>query len=182
MVALGYSNGLRRGNLCGLRWNDVDFDARVLTLHENHVVVDHDVTIKATKGRQEGELVELYLTDETAALLHVLRSRLEAKAEEIGASLPPNGYLLSVDGLGHTPRHPNAVGAKMTRLAKGLGIHATPHMLRHSAGTHMFQAGVDPATVAAALGHKDKGETAIGFYNHTDEEAGRKASAVLTLR
>lgn len=182
VMHLGYANGLRLGNLCGARWRDFAFEERLLTLGENHVPVDHVLHVGPTKGRQEGEAVDLYLTDETIDVLKRLAARQFARATDLGIALPVNGYLLSTDGVGDRPRHPTSVRNKMTRMAKQIGLHATPHMLRHSAGTHMFQAGMDMATVGRALGHKDDGETAAAFYNHTDEAAGRRAAGSLSFR
>jgi integrase len=182
MIAFTYANGLRRGIVCGARWGDFDF-AKGLFIHgENHVVVDNVICVGSAKGVKPGAKSPVsFLSPDTVATLTALRDRQQVRCNGLGVAWDPNGYLLTVDGLGHEPRHPDKVGSKMTRLARKFGVSMSPHALRHSAGTHMFQAGVDPATVAAVLGHHDRGETAMRFYNHTDEAAGRRAVGFLSL-
>jgi integrase len=108
--------GLRRGEVLGLRWSDVDLKARTLTVSQGRVLVDYRIYVEPPKTRN-GQRT-LPLDDALVAALLALRKHLAKESEEAAsayeAALPDldwytagDRYIVA-DQLG-TPVHPRVV-------------------------------------------------------------------------
>ena len=164
MIALATYTGCRRGELAGLRWEDLDIERQTLTVQRS---------LGPGEGGQRqglpknGEQRVVFIGATGVDLLLVYKT---AKAEQIGCE--PDGWLLSYDG-GITPLRAKSMTEYFGRLAKRLGINATLHTLRHWNSTEMSRQGVDPATAAAQLGHTTA--VMVENYLHTDSDRGAVA-------
>lgn len=114
-----------------------------------------------------------------AATLDRLRGLQEARAKQAKAKLPENGYLLSLDGLGGSPRRPASVSRAVSDAARNAGMPEVHlHGLRHFAATELIASGQDVRTVAQRLGHADPALT-LRVYSHVIEGREREAALVL---
>jgi integrase len=105
--------GLRRGEVLGLRWSDVDLKARTLAVSQSRIVVDYKVYFEPPKTRNGQHT--LPLDDALLAALTALRKRLARESEEFASAyegaLPALDWYSAgdkyvvVDELG-TPVHP----------------------------------------------------------------------------
>jgi site-specific recombinase XerD len=153
IVRLLVATGMRVGELCRLRLDDVASDGSVLRIH----------------GKGARDRVA-YVTD--AGLRQELRGIVEdrrrspANGDTTGAALFLNRH--------GAPLRPQSVRAKLKRLASeaGLGRRVTPHMLRHTAATLLIETGVDIRFVQRLLGHSSIATTEI--YTHVSDEALRR--------
>jgi len=168
-IALGALTGCRRGELCGLKWSDVDWEAGSLKVERQWVTGPGGQNLSTTTKGGKGRVV--FIGVEGIALL---RGYQDVKTEQIGDE--PTGWLLSPDG-GITPLKAKTVTDVFGRLTKKLKIPATFHTLRHFAATELSAAGVDLPTAAAQLGHS----TAVlaGTYLHTSDERGAAAGELI---
>jgi site-specific recombinase XerD len=150
IVRLLVVTGMRVGELCRLRLDDVAPDGSVLRIH----------------GKGARDRVA-YVTD--ASLRHELQCIGENRRRSAGAG----GGALFLNRHG-APLRPQSVRAKLKRLAKdaGLGRRVTPHMLRHTAATLLIETGVDIRFVQRLLGHSSIATTEI--YTHVSDEALRR--------
>jgi integrase/recombinase XerD len=149
IVRLLVVTGMRVGELCRLRLDDVAPDGSVLRIH----------------GKGARDRVA-YVTDSG------LRQELRRIVEQRRRSAASAGALfLNRHG---APLRPQSVRAKLKRLAKdaGLGRRVTPHMLRHTAATLLIETGVDIRFVQRLLGHSSIATTEI--YTHVSDEALRR--------
>lgn len=176
VIFLAALTGLRRGELCGLKWSDVD--GSVLTLRRALVCVNGRVIEKPLKARQGGEVDSVPLGELELSLLVRLRAQQEARAAEARAALPPDGWLLSYDGMGHRPRRPDAFGKQVAAAGKAAGMKTSPHKLRHFMATELLGRGVDIQTVAARLRHRNTSLT-LSTYVHGDEAREAAAAEVM---
>jgi integrase len=90
-----------------------------------------------------------------------------------------NGYLLSYDGLGSSPRGPKNVSGRVGDAFRAIGLpdfHL--HSLRHYAATELIASGPDVRTVAERLGHADPALT-LRVYSHVIESREGEAASVL---
>ena len=113
--------GLRRGELCGLRWTDIDFEAQTISIEITRVVVDGEVVEGDTKSETSTRVLPL-----TLELLAALRAATRMQAEEqlAAAGLPARrlaGHRPSGPAL--LPRH--GVGLRGGRVCEG-GRQAHP--------------------------------------------------------
>lgn len=170
---LALSCGMRRGEILGLMWDDIDFE-------ENVIRVTHNKAF--TLNEQDAPVTELLKTDAGRRVLPVgdlLRERLlleKAKSKspfviamENGRSLTKSSYRAlwknvsrRTVGEGGVPRQLGATygGVKVT-----LDFTTHPHQLRHTYITQLFEAGLDIKQVQYLAGHA-KPEITLRIYTH----------------
>ena len=169
--------GMRRGELCGLRWPDIDWDRGTITVRRSIYQISGVVDEKTTKSGRSKRIV---LGDAGVHLFTRLREAAEAEAREAKVRLVPDGYIFSSSEDGTTPWTPNGVTQFTTRLRDRLGIPEFHlHSLRHWSGTALVEAGIDIRNVAGRLGHIDGGVLLLNRYAHRSDEQDRKAGEVL---
>ncbi len=170
--------GMRRGELCGLRWSDINWDRGTITVRRSIYQIPGEVDEKTTKSGRSKRIV---LGDPGVHLFTRLRKSAESEAREARVRLLPDGYIFSGSEDGSTPWTPNGVTQFTTRLRNRLGIPEFHlHSLRHWSGTSLVEAGIDIRNVAGRLGHSDGGSLLLSRYAHRSDEQDRKAGQVLS--
>lgn len=149
-VLVAATTGARRGELCGLRWADVDFDHGTLDIVRAIVIVNgmpHEMPTKTRRGRHIA--LDRATVDELAA--H--QARAVRRAAEHGGPLAVNAFVFSHDPTGRKPFRPDVVTRSFRRLAQLAGLETVRlHDLRHYVATQLLTAGIDVRTVAGRLG------------------------------
>lgn len=143
--------GLRRGELCGLMWSDVDFDNRILRIRRT-VRVTHGVT--SIGEPKKGSSRDLPMS---------------AELKNILSTLPRSSAYVFPNRRGK-PRDPNALGLTIKRFMDALPDEIprlTAHELRHTYGTMLRRHGVDLHTIQKLLGHRDI-EVTANTYVHAE--------------
>jgi len=174
--ALLLTRGLRRGELCGLRWADVDLDGGVLIVNRTRVVVDGktiDSTPKTAAGRRPVPL--------DASLVGIFRSHKARQARErlsAGEAYSDGDYLLANE-IGE-PYHPDTISQWFDDAIMASGLpRIRLHDSRHTAASLMLAAGVPTKVVSDLLGHASPTIT-LAIYAHTlpgmAQEAGERLS------
>lgn len=165
-ITLALFYGLRRSEVCGLRWMDVDFSKG--TMHIRHTVTQNGtILLDEDHTKTHGSNRTLALIDQTTPYLKQLR------AEQMKRGLPmdkvvawPDGRLLRPDG----------ITRMFHTLLRNSGIEkARFHDLRHTAATMLANAGVPPKQLQAFLGHDDI-EMTLGVYVHAPDNAAAETS------
>lgn len=174
------NTGLRRGEVLGLRWRDVDLDAARLAISNTVVTVNYAVqfsTPKTARGRRSVALDPM-----TVAALRAHRIRQANERQQLGLFLPGAEDLLfsAVEG---GPLHPAALSHQFARLAKRAGLPAIRfHDLRHTHATLALQAGIPAKVVSDRLGHSSVSIT-LDVYSHVipglQEDAAAKVAALV---
>lgn len=150
--------GLRQGELLGLRWRDVDFEAKKVR------VVSPYVRGEFGDPKSEGSGRSVPLAERVAKELQKLRERsVDAADEDLVFCHPETGHPLDRAKL--TRRFKKAI-----KLAKVREI--TFHELRHTFGTRMAAAGVPLRTIQHWMGHADSKTTQVyAHYQPSEHEA-----------
>ena len=176
-VLLGGVTGARRGELCGLRWSDVDDARRSLTVRRSirHGLDKTTLVVAPTKSGRERRVA---LDARTLALLAGYRHQAELWADQAQVELAPDGYILTLDPTGSTPLKPDTVTAGFARATRRVGAHPRFHDLRHMSASLLIGAGTDVRTVAGRLGHAGA-STTVRIYAHAFEVRDRQAAEVL---
>jgi integrase len=172
--------GLRRGELLGLRWPDVDLATGRIAIRNTLVMVDGKPAMaepKTAKGRRS-------LTVAPQVLEAVRAHRAHQAAERLswGVDYTDSGLVITAeDG---RPMHPETLSGLFVRLAKRAGLPPIRlHDLRHSVASILLAQGVHPKVVSEQLGHATIALT-LDTYSHVipslqQEAAGVMAAAIL---
>jgi len=176
---LAASTGMRRGELLGLQWPDVDLGRSRVAVRRSLVTVGHQVIVsepKTAKGRRS-----VALDPATVAGLKAWRKHQTAERLAWGPAWTDSGLVFTrEDG---RPLHPREVTRAFTRhvLAADLPIIRL-HDLRHTHATLALAAGVHPKVVQERLGHANIAIT-LDTYSHAvpalEEEAARTVAALV---
>ena len=173
--ALLLTRGLRRGELCGLRWDDVDLDGGALQINRTRVVVDGkvaDSTPKTAQGRRS-----IPLDPSLVALLRRHRAVQAAEKLAAGKSYEDGGWLVA-DELGK-PYYPDSLSAWFDEKVKASGLRRIRlHDCRHSVASLLLASGVPVKLVADLLGHDPK--VTLATYAHVIPGAAGEATAALS--
>jgi integrase len=176
---LALTRGLRRGELCGLKWDDFDLERGTLRINRARVTVEGkplDSLPKTAAGRRSVPI--------DAALLPILRAHRTAQGRErlqSGGAYENDGYLCA-DELGR-PYHPDTISGWFETAVKKSGLRRIRlHDTRHTAASLMLSSGVPVKVVSEMLGHASPIIT-LSIYAHVlpgmAEEAGAALSASL---
>ena len=176
LLMLAALTGMRRGELCALRWSDVDLDAGTVHVTRSVVVVPNGLAEKATKtDRGRG----VALDPVGVAVLSQHLARTTQWISEAGNRLASDAFVFSPSIEGTTPFRPDNVTSFFIRVRNEVGApQVRLHDLRHFTATQLIGAGVDVRTVAGRLGHSDPSVT-LRVYSHALEERDRAAAAVM---
>ena len=158
--------GLRRGEICGIKWSDIDFN-------EGTLYIKRSVSTKEGGGVSIGEtktdagVRTIIMPPSVATLLWKKRS------DAINEWVFPH-YTNPSD-----PLHPSSAYKKLKTLLKRLELPLLRfHDLRHTFATQATDGGVDPKTLAGILGHTDASFT-LDTYTHVTSDMQRGASAIV---
>jgi integrase len=170
---LAASTGLRRGELLGLRWGDVDLEAGELQVVQTVVQVAWKPELSGPKTPSGRRRVAL-----DRDTVDVLRRHLHAvEAITSTGSVQPSSLVFP--GPGGGPLTPDLLSGRFQRLVKKSGLPRIRfHDLRHSHATHALQAGIHPKVVAERLGHSSVMVT-LDIYSHAIPSLQREAAEVV---
>ena len=173
IVFVAVTTGCRRGELCGLRWSDVDFDSRTLTVARS---ISDAAGVVEVKGTKTHAIRRLALDAGTLEVLRRRRERAESACAAAGVALQPFSYVWSQDIAGREPFRPDRVTGQFVVVRERLGLeHITFHSLRHFAATALAGQGVAVRTIAGRLGHANPTVT-LKTYAHFLDVADRDAA------
>ena len=165
--------GARRGELCAVRWSDVDLDQGEVLIAGGIVRVPGESLVdKATKTHAKRRVA---VGADTAELLRAHRLAQAKDALACGTTLAPNAYVFSHAPDGSTPINPDGITHRFRRLARRLGVRCRLHDLRHFMVTQLVAGGVDWRTVAGRAGHAD-GHMTLSTYAHFQQAQDRQAA------
>jgi integrase len=174
-VNLALMTGMRQGEICGLRWQDVDFESDVI--HVNHALT-----------RERGHF--LLAAPKTATsrrdipfgprLKQALVSRKELMRQELaefGGAWDEGQYVIgsSLEGTFKSPQGISHEWNQLARLLKLVGTQGrvpTFHDLRHTFATLQVASGADIKTVSVLMGHADPAMT-LRVYADSLEDSKR---------
>lgn len=174
------TTGMRRGEVLGLRWGDLDFDAAELAVAHTITTAGFDQIVsgppKTPRSRRH-----VYLDDATVAILREHRKRQREDRLAAGPAWDSENDLVFRDELGGSI-HPDWFSYEFERLIRKTGAKRIRlHDLRHTYATLALKAGMHPKIVSERLGHATVGVT-LDLYSHVTPSIARDAADVVALR
>jgi integrase len=152
--------GLRRGEILGLKWTDVDLDAGTLSVQRS---LDKDGTFNPPKRKSSRRTVKL--TTQAAESLKAHRDRQNEERLRLG-SLWEDGDLVFPNQVGKPMNADNLYHRGFKPLLQKAGLSGfTFHSLRHTCATLLVSKNVNPKTISEMLGHATIAQT-MDTYSH----------------
>jgi integrase len=176
LIYVAATTGARRGELCGLRWTDMDLDVATLTIARSISDAGRVVAIKDTKTHQARRLA---LDPSTVKVLRDQRRLAEERAAAASVPLGPGAYVWSQELDASVPYRPDRVTGAFGTLRDRLGMkRLTFHTLRQFSATTLAAQGVGIRTIAGRLGHANPGIT-VRTHAHFLDAADRDAAIAI---
>ena len=176
-VLLAATTAARRGELCGLRWSDIDLTEPLVEITRAIIIVDGNWQVAPTKTRQTRRVA---LDPVTVEALRAHQRRGETRACLAGLGLRSDGFVFSRDPDGGRPWRPDSTSRAFRHLCYDAGLdHVRLHDLRHFVATRLLASGVDVRTVSGRLGHS-LASTTLNVYAAFVPDADRHAAHVIS--
>jgi integrase len=176
LLLLAALTGARRGELCALRWSDVEWQDGTLRIARSvYETTGGGWAEKATKTHQSRRIE---LDEFGLAILRRHRASVNQLADELEVTVAPDGFVFSRSPAGLEPIRPDFLSKFTKRVAAKAGVDTHLHALRHFTATQGFAAGLDAVTVSARLGHADPSIT-LRVYSHALKQRDRELAASL---
>ena len=158
---LAAMTGMRRGEILGLRWSDVDLDNRRLSVRQAVISVAYKV-LESTPKSHQARVIDL--DSETIELLRRHRERQKREREQWGDDYRENDLVIAKEN--GEPIHPQCFSQAFDRLVKRAGLRRIRlHDLRHTHATIAVKAGVPVKVISERLGHESPAFT-LKQYAH----------------
>lgn len=167
-------SGLRRGELLGLRWVDVDLPGGFLAVRQQHTIEGGRAVVKILKTKASRREVDLDAG--TVAALRAWKAQQTADRLAAGPLWKDSGFVFThQDGAAIAPSR--AFDDRFRAIVAGAGVRRlTVHDVRHTHATLLLRRGVPVHVVSRRLGHANIGVT-LGIYAHVLPDMSRAAAA-----
>jgi integrase len=168
---------MRKGELCGLEWRDIDFTDNIIHVHRaSQYLAGQGVIEVPTKTEKSARSIDV-----TSFVMNALREyklwwinyrfslgdAWKGKEEKL---------FIQVDG---RPLFPDTINYWLNKFNEQNGFsHITPHSLRHTFATLQLAAGVDVRTLQSRTGHA-RASTLLDIYSHTIQSSQVKAAQIM---
>jgi integrase len=176
-------SGLRRSEVLGLRWRDLDLDGGTLTVNQVlHVLKGGEVVFQEPKTARSKRTIALYPASALALKAH--REKAEADRAMLGCPLKADDLVLAEPPPDNTsygkPMLPNTLTHAFTKIARKAGLNVRLHDLRHTHISQLIRQGIYPKVIADRAGHSTI-NTTMGIYGHLFSETQREAAIKFEL-
>ncbi|MHA0035366.1 tyrosine-type recombinase/integrase [Deinococcus sp. PESE-13] len=158
--------GMRRGEVLGLKWDDIDFTKGTLRINRSLVTVNGAATISTPKTENSKRL--LSLSPDTVAFLKEHWDRQANLALSRGGDWVETGYAFT--NASGEAWHPDSLRITMHKACRKAGIPViTIHGIRHTHTSLMARRGIPVEVISKRLGHA-KISTTMDVYRHLYED------------
>ena len=157
-----FATGLRRGEICGLKWEDIDLSTGELHVHRQAVAVNGGICITEPKTKASDRTILL-----SPSVLSVIKKLYENSDSK---------WLFPSPVKDDMPYNPQSVYRKTQQILKRSGCKKVRfHDLRHTFATMAIENGMDIKTLSNMIGHVSA-ETTLNIYSHITNEMQQNAA------
>ncbi|HLQ96653.1 MAG TPA: tyrosine-type recombinase/integrase [Pseudogracilibacillus sp.] len=169
-----FMTGMRIGEATAIQWEDIDFDAGVLSIDKTLYYKNLD-NYSFVEPKTKASVRHIALDGDTLTLLR--------KWKNVQQSVVQTNFVMSYNGV---PTQKHTLSHAITRFSKKAGVHRIRlHALRHSHASLLISMGENPLIIKDRLGHEDI-ETTLGTYGHlypnSNFEVAHKLEGILSYQ
>lgn len=171
-VVISLHTGLRIGELLALKWEDIDFQRKIMSVKTTTCDIAFENTMYHLEDipKSKSSLREIPLTKEMLSLLKELQEYQKHSSKHVISRATGKQILV------------RSYQDSFERLLKRLNIrHYGFHSLRHTFATRCYKLGMDIKTLSELLGHSSPAVT-LKIYVHTDLDTKRNALNLITKK
>ena len=163
LITLALDSGMRRSEICALRWSDVDFDTNTIKINKSLKVVKGIVDESNTKT--ENSKREIIVSNATINLLKEYKEWQDNYIKEMGKKwIGTDRVFTSKEG---NYMYPSTCDHTLRKIIKKYNLEPICfHELRHTSASILIHKGINPKAVSQRLGHADTSIT-MEIYSHT---------------
>lgn len=178
LIKLALQTGMRKGEMLGLQWNDIDFKNNTINVrHSLSYTKDSQYVLKEPKTKRSVRKV----APPKKMMEELKQHKITKDSErERADNLWQNGkydFVFATEG--GKPFFPDAPNRWWTRFLKRTGFKVIRfHDLRHTAATYLINKGANIHSISKRLGHSNI-STTMNIYGHYLEEADQKIAQLL---
>ncbi|HJA48306.1 MAG TPA: tyrosine-type recombinase/integrase [Candidatus Agathobaculum intestinipullorum] len=176
IVKLLLYTGMRRGELCGLEWKDIDFERAIISVRRSSLYLSGKGVFEDETKNETSERC-MKVSDDVITMLRIWRAEQAKERLRLGDQWQDNDRLFTA--WNGAPIRPDVITAWFHKFVTKNGlppIHV--HSLRHTNATLLIAAGTNLTTVAARLGHANT-TTTSKIYAHAIKSADQAAAEAL---
>ena len=181
---IALETGLRRGEMCGLTWDDIDFNNKCIHINQALIRVDNTYTISSLKT--DSSYRSLPVSDALLVKLENHKKRQKINRVKYGQFYLKNIFNKKEYDLVFTWENgkfiiPSNFLQRLKRMLKHCNINKNIrwHDLRHTNATLLLEGGASMKTVQERLGHSLM-QTTSDTYAHVTEKMNREATNIIT--
>lgn len=168
LVVLALDSGARRSEICALRWSDIDFDTRMMSITKSLKVVEGQVYEKTTKT--ESSVRTIKLSESTIKVLKEYQEWQNAYIKVLGRRWVGTEDRIFTSKEGKY-MFPGVCDHILRHIVHKYDLDPICfHELRHTCASLLINSGIDPKSVSKRLGHADTSIT-MEIYTHAFEES-----------
>ena len=171
VVKLGGMLGMRREEIAGLKWENIDFENKVITISVARVQAGNKTIEKGTKNRSSYRT--LHAPDEIINLLATIKDKQDEQKRALNDSYSDGGYVMAWEN--GEPYRPNYLSDLFKKIIDDNNLPPLHlHGLRHSFSSIANELGASLFDISKALGHSQVGTTSE-IYTHMYDKTHKKA-------
>lgn len=162
LFVLELGTGMRRGEILGLQWQDLNLDSGELCIQRQVTLAGSKITVTEPKTKSSVRIIHL-----PPGLVQVMKAyKTQAQSKWLFPSpLNPDN-----------PRNPDAVGKRLRLILERAGCkHVRFHDLRHTFASQALEHGMDVKSLSAIIGHKSAATT-LDVYSHISDTMQKQAA------
>lgn len=164
MVYMMVYLGARRGEICGLEWNDIDWENNRIHIQRNLLYLPEVGTYEDTPKTENSNRIVVIPNRITDMLRELQECQNHQRAQLLDHWVESGKIFTQFNG---SPIHPSTITKWLNKFCKAKGLpHIYPHMLRHTSATMLLMQGLPLKAVSKRLGHA-QASTTSDIYGHS---------------
>jgi integrase len=160
---LAVYTGMRRGEILGLKWSDIDFDKKIIHVNRSLAYVPNKGYVLTTPKTKNAKR-QIPISDHVIKELLIHKTNQEEWKQRLGTAYEDNNLVICTEmGTVQDPRNISRVMSRLCELSRVTPIRF--HDIRHTHASILISSGVDIVKVSARLGHANPKIT-LEIYAH----------------